>query len=166
MERLHPPGDDVAARHVVGDGERGDCRLGPVRDGECRLVGGQHPLQRLDGRPRLGELRAHPVEVVDDHGVARLLVRRVEEGAQALDRQVEVAEPPDHLGGGDLGHVVGAVAGGVVDAGGRQQSGLVVVTQRLHRQERHPRELPDAEQLGVWGHAHIPHSPPRGGSTR
>jgi hypothetical protein len=145
-ERLHPPAHDVRAGDPRADGERGQVRLGAVVDGELHAVGGEHPLERLDRRPGLGELGAHLVQVVDDHVVARRLVRGVQELAQAPDRQVELAEAADQLGGRDLGRLVEAVARRRVDAGRLQQALVVVVPQRLDRQEGHLRELADAHQ--------------------
>ena len=108
------------------------------------------------------ELAAHPVEVLDDDGVAGGLVGGLQHGAYVVDRQVEVAEPADQPGLGDLLGAVVAVAAARVGPGRLQQPHVVIVPQRLHGQEGHPREVADGQQAV---HAHSLHSPPAGESS-
>ena len=87
---------------------------------------------------------------------------RREHRADVVHRQVEVAEPADQPGLADLLGPVVAIAAARVGPRGLEQPHVVVVAQRLHGQERHPREVADGQQLR---HASSLHSPPGGESS-
>src|SRR6185503_12327496 len=73
-------------------------------------------------------------------------VVRAEHLANLLDRDLEVAEPPDRPRDLELLRPIAAVAGEPVHVGGPQQVELVVVPQRADRQPGQPGEPPDRDQ--------------------
>ena len=121
----------------------------------ARAAGAATPRQRASGpAPTRGGAGARR------RGAAR--VSGSEERHDASDlgqRDVELAEPVDDLGGRDLVDAVVAVAGGGVDGGRHQQVRVVVAAQRAHAQVGQSRELADRQ------HARSVHPPPAGESS-
>ena len=141
---VEPLGGGVE-RDGGADGERGGGGQRAVVDRTRRARRGEERLQRRHRVLGALELVLHRLEVVDDGPVAGREVGRLEHRAHLLERHVEVAEPADGLGGGDLVGAVVPVAARRVDLGRLEQADVVVVPERLHAQVRHLRELADGE---------------------
>lgn len=116
------------------------------RDRRRRFLVEEHP-QRLHSAASALELALHATEVRTDRSVPGLNVRRFDDAAYIVEWHPELPEPPDHLRLRHLRDVVAPVARVRVDRRRRQQSNFVVMVQRLHAQERHPREVADAQQV-------------------
>ena len=89
----------------------------------------------------------------DEPAPARL-VRSLDDGADPVQRHVEIAGPPDDLGRGDLFSRVAAVTGGLVDFGWLEEPHPVIVAQRLHAQKGGLGKVTDRQRGGhkrpVW----------------
>ena len=101
--------------------------------------------QRRDRRPRLLQLTLHASQVGGDRRVAGGDVGRVHDRADRVERHPELTQPADRLRDRHLWHRVAPVPAVRIDRRRRQQPDLVVVPQRLHAHERHPREVADAQ---------------------
>jgi hypothetical protein len=95
-------------------------------------------VQLVDDADDVLQVRLHagPVPVEDAAGDVRIA------GGDDLphlgERQVERSQPADDPGIDELGCVIGAVARAGVDPRRRQDPGVVVSPQRLHRQQARP----------------------------
>lgn len=112
--------------------------------------------QRDDGRAGPVEVDLEPFEVAGNHRGAPGRIRGGEDGLDLGQRYVELTEPMDHLGRGDLGGFVVPVAGEGVDVGGVEQTRLVIAAQRPNAQLRQRRELPDRQSCLHTGTFHSP----------
>ena len=92
--------------------------------------------------------RSIRVQVGGDLPVPRRQVGCEQHRPDRVERHAQVAQPPDHLGGGHLVGAVVAVAGVRVDRRGREDAHVVIVLQRLHAQVGHPGELADGQHVG------------------
>lgn len=86
------------------------------------------------------------VRLVGVQVVAPGRLGQLEERLDPGQRHVDGAQQTNDLGVVDLFEAVGAVAGGRVDGGGRQQPVLVVETERLEREAGEGGELTDRHQ--------------------
>ena len=108
-------------QQVVQRGERGGAELDGVVEGDARFEaergrgiedaqfhgsgrrgGGEHRMERGDGQLGPVQLPPHPVQVLDEHLVTCISGWGLQDGADLLERQVEVAEPADRLRRRDL----------------------------------------------------------------
>lgn len=162
---------DAADAEPVGDGEQTGPGVGGVLVGLADETGvgtgGVTDAQRTHSDCHGGVL---PFQLTDEEGDQVTPCGEVglgphPEGADLLGRGPRVQrahvpdadqwhpqppQPGDEPGLLQLVRRVEAVAGDRVDAGGRQETQLVVETQRLRRQPGHLRERPDGQQP----HAH------------
>jgi hypothetical protein len=90
----------------------------------CRLV--EDPLEVVHDAPGLGQAGLHAGAVLAQHRRGRGRIARGQHPGDVGQGHIQVAQPADDLGVGELGHRVGAVAGARVHRGGHQQARLVV----------------------------------------
>jgi hypothetical protein len=126
-EGLDPPRHCRVAVDASADRQHDPGGLVAVGDPDLLLLAGEHPAQRVDGVLHLLELAAHPVQVQDHDRVPRLLVGGGEHREHIVDRQVQVPQPTDQPGLGDLLGPVVAVATARVAPGRLEQPDVVVV---------------------------------------
>ena len=80
----------------------------------------------------------HPPELLDRRRLS------LEQVADLLEAEIQVPQGQQAVEANELGHAVGAVAGGGVDALGTQEAEPVVVPQHARRDLAEPGELSDA----------------------
>ena len=148
--------------HRLGDGRGVQCRLAPMLHGRRRRRTLEQVAERADRLLRLEEILLQPGQVVGDELIAGVDVGRLQDGADLLQRHVEIAESSDDLCRGDLLGAVAAVARVGVDLGRDQQTEPVVVPEGLDAEVGGPGEIADGQ-----GGRHVPSfdSPP-GGESR
>ena len=122
-EGTFEPRPEVVEADRLGDRRRFEIRLAAVLDAQ----GGRRALEQVaeggDGRLGLEEIVFQPGQVHGDELVSGVDVRRLQHGADLLQRHVEVTEAPDDLCGRDLLDAVTAVARpGSTSAGVRSPS--------------------------------------------
>ena len=153
------PAQDLVLRHVALDRRDLDRRDRPELDVDGRGLGREQPAQRRHGSARAVQLRLEAVQVLRDETCACVRVGGRHDASDLGQRDVELAQPVDDLGGRDLVGAVVAVAAGGVDGGRDQQVRVVVAAQCAHAQVGQSRELADRQ------HAGSVHPPPAGGSS-
>src|SRR5690606_30511589 len=105
----------------------------------------------------LGPARAqHPRDPVGVDAV-------VEEGGDVVEAEPELPQRDDPVQPFQLRRVVGAVAAGLVDAGGHEQAGRVPVPQHAVGDPADPREGSDGQHRTVLPPATVSGSSPRAG---
>ena len=143
--RIVSPRHHVRHGDDLGDRQRGHRRDRAELDPRPRHGAVEQRPQPADRRLGLLELAFHPRQVGGDLPVPCRQVGCEQHGPDRVERHAQVAQPPDHLGGGYLVGAVGAVAGVRVDRRGRQDAHVVIVVQRLHAEVGRPGELADGQ---------------------
>lgn len=161
-ERASPPAKRIPAVDDLTDPDRCPLGNGAVLDYWSVIWPLEEIAQGLNGSLGLLEAVLQAGQVRANEVISCCDALGCQHGLHICDGHVEVAQPADHLRGGDLVEGVVAVAGALIHIGRLEQARLVVVPERLHAYVGHAGKLADGQ---TGSHVSSVNPPPAGGSS-